>query len=155
MLDREGHFFHEGKLVEHPRLAAAMATWIHRHPDDGRFILNNGYDWSYFSVEDAPFFVRAVTTEGDEVWLQLSDGTRERWDPASSRVGEDGTLYARVKAGERDGPFEARFTNHAATALGPLLEEVGGEPAVRVGGKLVTIKAREAHFPLRGAARGA
>src|SRR5580700_1822488 len=40
-LDAEGRFFHEGARVEHPRLEAAMHTWIARHPDDGRFILTN------------------------------------------------------------------------------------------------------------------
>ena len=34
-----------------PGLARALASWIARHPDDGRFILTNGYDWTYFTVE--------------------------------------------------------------------------------------------------------
>src|SRR5205809_4885030 len=56
VLDREGRFHHNGALVEHPGMARAFASWIDLHPDDGRFILNNGYDWSYFRVEDVPFF---------------------------------------------------------------------------------------------------
>src|SRR6516162_6749637 len=74
-LDAEGRFFHEGRPVAHPKLAQAMHTWIGRHPDDGRFILSNGYDWSYFTVEDAPFFVRALRLEGGQAILALSDGT--------------------------------------------------------------------------------
>ena len=56
-LDADGRFFHEGERVEHPGLEAAMHTWIARHPDDGRYILTNGYDWTYFTVDDVPFFV--------------------------------------------------------------------------------------------------
>jgi len=54
-LDAEGRFWHDGELVVHPSLESALHTWIARHPDDGRFILTNGYDWTYFRVEDAPF----------------------------------------------------------------------------------------------------
>ena len=45
-LDAEGRFHHEGNVVEHPKLAEAFHTWIARHPDDGRYILTNGYDWT-------------------------------------------------------------------------------------------------------------
>ena len=49
-----GRHFIRWLLVEHPGLAAAMHTWVTRHPDDGRYILSNGYDWTYFTVDDAP-----------------------------------------------------------------------------------------------------
>ena len=138
-LDAEGRFFHDGALVEHPGLAAAMHTWIRRHPDDGRFILSNGYDWTYFAVEDAPFVVRHVDFSGGAAWLDLSDGTREPWDPAHSVIGDGGALYARVKVGVEGGPFEARFTRHAQASLAPFLVEVGGEPAVDFSGRIVRI----------------
>src|SRR5271169_6603400 len=83
-LDADGRFFHDGAPVEHPGLAAAMHTWIRRHPDDGRYILSNGYDWTYFTVDDAPFLVRRLERDGARVWLNLSDGTREEWDPSRS-----------------------------------------------------------------------
>jgi hypothetical protein len=71
-LDAEGRFFHDGAVVEHPGLAAAMHTWIALHPDDGRFILTNGYDWTYFTVDDAPYFVRALRIEPSHATLLLS-----------------------------------------------------------------------------------
>jgi hypothetical protein len=138
-LDGEGRFFHEGALVEHPRLAAAMSTWVRRHPDNGRFILSNGYDWTYFTVEDAPFFVRHVDPQG---WLELSDGTREEWDPERSFVGEAGAVYAEVKAKADGGPFLAKFTRHAQASLEPLLVQVGGEPGVNLSGRIVRIGKR-------------
>ncbi len=138
-LDGEGRFFHEGVLVEHPGLAAAMARWVRRHPDDGRFILSNGYDWTYLQVQDAPFFVRSVAQEGQGVWLELSDGTREEWDPGRSFVGEGGALYAEVKKGAEGGPFRAKFTRHAQASLEPWLVTDAGEPAVSLPGRVVRI----------------
>jgi hypothetical protein len=116
-LDREGRFWHDGEIVEHASLARAFATWIARHPDDGRLILTNGYDWTYFTADDAPYFVDALRIESDGAILCLFDGSEEPLDPGTLSVGEDGVVYARVKGGT----FEARFTRHAQTALAPLL----------------------------------
>ncbi len=144
-LDAQGRFWHEGRLVEHRGLLAALHSWISRHPDDGRYILTNGYDWTYFTVEDAPYFVRAIRAEGDRVLLVLSDGTEEAWDPETTRVGNGDALYAMVKGEARGGPFEARFTPHAQTSLAPLLVE-GELPAVRLGGQVHVIGAKSARF---------
>ena len=141
-LDAEGRFFHDGALVEHPGLAAGMHAWISRHPDDGRFILTNGYDWTYFTVEDAPFSVRTIRVEASRVVLALSDGTEEAWDPSKTRVGANGALYAVVKRDADRGPFEAKFTRHAQAALAPLLVDEGGAPAVAIGGKIERVGAR-------------
>jgi hypothetical protein len=135
-LDGSGTFTHDGAVVEHPRLAMAMHTWIRRHPDDGRYILSNGYDWTYFTVEDAPFTVRNVRADGDHLVLALSDATEEAWNATDTRVGTDGALYATVKrglSGSGKPPFEAKFTRHAQSALAPYLTEVDGKPAVHVG----------------------
>ena len=133
--DRDGHFFHEGAHVEHPGLEAAMHTWIARHPDDGRFILTNGYDWTYFTVEDVPYFVRSIRVEPERVVLRLSDGSEETWSPERTRVSGD-RIYTAVKGGA----FEARFDRHAQNALGPILEEdPDGRLAVKIGSRLVVL----------------
>jgi uncharacterized protein len=127
VLGKDGHFLHDGVEVEHPRIRQAMHTWIDRHPDDGRYILNNGYDWTYFTVEDAPFFVRSVTDDGMGFPVAvLSDGTEE---PIGThlRLGEHDSLYVEVKAGDLHGPFEAKFSRHAQAQLGPYLVEKGEE----------------------------
>lgn len=133
-LDREGRFFHDGAPVEHPRLEAAMHSWIGRHPDDGRYILTNGYDWTYVTVEDAPFVVRGIKAEHGRVILTLSDGSEEPWEPASTRSGDGGALYVKVKLTSKGGPFEARFSRHAQASLAPFLVELDGAPAVLVAG---------------------
>ena len=129
-LDGEGRFFHDGALVEHPKLAQALHTWIARHPDDGRFILTNGYDWTYFVVDDVPFFVRSLRDEGGEAVLTLSDGTEEPLEPTTVRLGERGELYLEVKRTAKGGPFAAKLTRFAQTQLGPFLREEDGAPVL-------------------------
>ncbi len=116
-LDGSGRFWHEGVLVDHPRLVAALHRWISRHPDNGRYILSNGYDWTYFTVDDVPYFVRGVRL-GKVPSLLLSDDTAEAFPTDGYRVGSSSELYCPVKGGS----YEARFTPSAQNALGPLLQ---------------------------------
>jgi len=113
VLDGNGRFWHDGGLVEPEALRNALHRWIAVHPDDGRFILTNGYDWTYFTVERTPYFVKTVTgTLAPE--LMLSDDTCELLDPRAMSVDDDGALIAKVKGGR----FEARFTQSAQRELG-------------------------------------
>lgn len=125
-LDGEGRFFHDQAPVEHAKLAEAMHRWIAKHPDDGRFILTNGYDWTYFTVEDVPYFVRSIKKVDDDAVMVLSDGVEEPLDPSTVRANERGELYLRVKADAKDGPFDAKMTRFAQTQLEPFLEDRGG-----------------------------
>jgi len=136
VLDREGRFWHDGERVDHPALERALRSWIARHPDDGRLILTNGYDWCYFRVDDAPYVVTALH-DGAAPTLVLFDDTEELLDPGTLSVGEGGVVYARVKGGA----FEARFSRHAQTQLASLL--VNDEPpTVRVGDQEIVLPAR-------------
>jgi len=142
-LDGSGHFWHDSARVEHPGLEAALHSWIARHPDDGRYILTNGYDWTYFTVDDAPYYVRALRLQPDEIVLLLSDGTEEAWAPDATHTGSDGALYTRVKRDAHGGPYEAKFTRHAQSSLEPVLVDPGGgEAAVRLGRRVVVIGGR-------------
>ena len=120
-LDRDGRFFHDGELVTHRGMARAFASWIARHPDDGRFILTNGYDWTYFTVEGTPYFVEGVRAGADGPVLVLFDGTEEPLDPAALRLADDGVFTTTVK----DGAFDARFLRTAQLELAPFLDEEG------------------------------
>ena len=140
VLDAAGRFWHEGEPVEHRGMREAFAAWVMRHPDDGRYVLCNGYDWSYFRVEDVAFFVRGLRSEGGALVLSLSDGTEEELAPATLRVGAAGALYCSIK----QGTFEAKFTPTAQTGLLPhVVESASGEPALRVGERDYLIPARE------------
>jgi hypothetical protein len=158
-LDSAGRFWHEGARVEHAGLAAALHSWISRHPDNGRYILTNGYDWTYFAVDDAPYFVRSIRIEAGGIVLVLSDGSEEAWFPEKTRVGADSALYTSVKRDARGGPYEAKFTPYAQSSLEPVLVEGDGtgRPAVRVGGSVVvigrTLERERADESLGGGAR--
>lgn len=133
-IDGEGRFFHDAAPVEHAKLGEALHTWIGRHPDDGRYILTNGYDWTYFTVDDVPFFVRSIRKDGDDAILVLSDGTEEPLDPSTVKLGPRGDLYLTVKREHTDasrrGPFPAKLTRFAQTQLEPFLSS----PASSSGG---------------------
>lgn len=137
-LDGEGQFWHDGARVDHPRLHAALHQWITRHPDDGRFILSNGYDWTYFTVEDVPFFVRGLRL-GDEPQLLLSDGSAEPFPQSGYRLGRGGALYCPVKGRTA----EARFTPSAQNALGPLLEADADGPYLQLGARRIALPSSE------------
>ena len=117
----------------------AFAAWVRRHPDDGRYVLCNGYDWSYFRVEDVGFFVRGVRSERGTLVLSLSDGTEEELAPVTLCANAEGALYCSIK----QGGFEAKFTPTAQTALLPyVVESASGEPALRVAERDYLIPAR-------------
>jgi uncharacterized protein len=132
VLDAEGRFWDHGELVTHRGMQDAFATWIRRHPRDGRFVLCNGYDWTYFRVEDVPFFVRGLGGSASAPTLVLSDQTEEPFDPEGLWVGPREALYCRVKGGA----YEARFMPTAQAALGPYVAEgEGGAPLFRLAGR--------------------
>jgi hypothetical protein len=117
-VDRLGRFWHEGRLVSHPGMARAFASWIDRHPDDGRYILSNGYDWSYLGVEDAPLAVVSVVDRGAGLEAHLSDGQTEALSEPLW-LGADGALYTLV----RNSSLEARFQPAAQAQLAAWLEQ--------------------------------
>lgn len=125
-LGADGRFFHEGAPVDHPGLARAMASWITRHPDNGRWVLENGWDWCYLTIDDVPFWVRSARVEGGEIVATLSDGSEERVDPRTLTVDEDGALRCTVKPGARLGPYPAKLARHAQLALAERLHERDG-----------------------------
>jgi hypothetical protein len=136
-LDAHGAFWHDGARVEHRGLAAALHRWIARHPDDGRYILTNGYDWTYFAVDDTPYFVTSVRLAPDRAEITLSDGSSEALRPETLCVGSDGVLRAQVKLGVAGDPFHAKFGRHAQAALEPaLVETAEGGVGLAIGGRV-------------------
>jgi hypothetical protein len=139
VLDRRGRFWHDGSPVEHAGMARAFASWIGRHPDTGRYILSNGFDWTYFRVEDVAFFVRGVRDSEQVPVLQLSDASEEELDPTTLNADAEGALYCRVK----QGTFEAKFSPEAQTRLAPWLVEANDERvALEIGGQRFAVSER-------------
>jgi hypothetical protein len=138
-LDRGGTFWHDGSPVKRKQLADALHRWIAVHPDDGRFILTNGYDWTYFTVEDTPFFVTSVRhARAAAPTLVISDGSEERLDAVALAVDEEGACFARVKGGR----FWARFSRRAQIELEPLLA-ADDPPRLVLGDREVRLERRQ------------
>jgi len=130
VLDEQGRFWNGPVPIDHEAMSTAFASWIAIHPDDGRFVLTNGYDWTYFTVKDAPFLVRHVENKPSGPVLRLFDGTEEPLDPSTVTISEEGILYARVK----EGRFEARLSRAAqAEMVEAVVEGPDGSPHVRAG----------------------
>ncbi|HET9156098.1 MAG TPA: DUF1285 domain-containing protein [Myxococcaceae bacterium] len=120
VLDRDLNWIHDGERITHPKIIEAFNQGL-VPTDDGRFQLRIGNDWAYVTVEGAAYRVNAIDTDDTRVYLRLSDRTGEALDPSTLRVGEDGVLTARVKAGRA----EARFSRDAQFALGQMLAQEG------------------------------
>ncbi len=152
-LNGAGRFLHDGEPVEHEGVARAMHTWIARHPIDGRFVLVNGYDWTYFTVDDVPFFVETVNGASEAPELGLSDGSVEAWQADDLYEGDDSALYTWVKHAKAGGPFLAKFSPSAQLGLERFLEERDGEPVVVVRGTVLVVGRRRDVSPLRPLAK--
>jgi len=134
VLTKEGRFFHEGEPVVHPGMHRAFASWLSRHPDDGRYILSNGYDWSYLTVEGAARFVQAVRNADGRPLLVLLDGLEARLDPRALRVDAEGKLSVELPGGE-----PASFTAAAQLQMAPWLAERDGSIGIQVNGEFSPI----------------
>lgn len=140
-IDADGHFWHEGVRVDHPGLANAMATWVSKHPTNGRWVLENGWDWCYIQVDDVPLLVRAARVDRDGVRVTLSDGSEEKLDPAGMTVDGDGVIRCTVHPSARGGPYPAKFTRHAQLAVVDRLEEdEQGQFLLRTDGAVIPLR---------------
>lgn len=135
VLDREGRFWHDGGLVEHSKLLAALHRWIDRDEKTGRYILRAGSQWCFITVEDAPYQVEKVlsgeSAAESPVHIRLSDGTEEELDCGTLRQASNNSLYCDVK----EGRFTARFQRSAYYKLAQQVVFVGEEPRLQAGGR--------------------
>jgi hypothetical protein len=141
-LDADGHWWHRGEQVTHPRIAAKLHEGIGR-AEDGRFIVQFLGQWAYIEVEDAPYVVRAARPVEERGRLQrfelrLSDDTVEPLNPATLALGRNGVLYCRAK----DGAEPARFSRAAHVAVGARLRETPDGYELDVGGRTYPVAAR-------------
>jgi tRNA threonylcarbamoyladenosine biosynthesis protein TsaB len=135
-LDREGRFWHEGQVMTHHGLVAALWRWLNRN-DDGRWVLRlDDKRFVYLDVDDAPHFVRALRWQDGIAFGLLADGSEERLDLATLVVRGPERAYVTVR-----GKFPARFSSAAWATLGEhfveqngviRLEAAGGPYEVRV-----------------------
>jgi hypothetical protein len=118
-IDLDGRFLHLGEPITHARTLEVLWRSLERNAQ-GRYQVRIGREVGNVAIEDAPYGVRGITWEdGAEPIAHLSDGSRERLDPATLTVDDEGVLHCRVKAGEH----RARLSRSAQVTLGLALAE--------------------------------
>ena len=128
-LDRDGRWWHDDELIEHPKIVEAFNTGL-VPTDDGRFKLEFGWDWCFVEVEDAAYRVTAVDRAPDGgCLLRLSNRRTEPLAPGTLALEEDGVLSCRVMGGRA----KARFSRDAQFQLGEWMEERDGQIVLRLG----------------------
>ncbi|HEY3097823.1 MAG TPA: hypothetical protein VGL14_02890 [Methylomirabilota bacterium] len=129
-IDRDGDWYDEGIQVTHPGILANLRTNL-RKDAEGYFIQTRVR--IPVNVDDAPFVLTRIERRGEALHAVLNDGSEERVDPASIRVGPGDAPYCTVKAGA----FEARFSRAATFQLLALADydEASGRGALRLGGR--------------------
>ncbi len=129
-IDRDGDWYDEDIQVTHPGVLANLRTNL-RKDADGYFIQTRVR--IPVKVDDAPFVVTRIERRGEMLHAILNDGSDERVDPATVRLGRADVPYCGVKGGA----FEARFSRAATFQLLALAEydEASGRGALRLGGR--------------------
>ena len=129
-IDRDGDWYDEGVQVTHPGILANLRSNLKKDAE-GYFIQTRVR--IPVKVDDAPFVLTRIERRGEALHAVLNDGSEERVDPASIRLGRGDAPYCAVKPGA----FEARFSRAAAFQLLALADydEASGRGALRLGGR--------------------
>jgi hypothetical protein len=129
-IDREGVWFHDDAEVTHAGIVANLRENL--QVDERGHYLQIGPARVPVEVEDAPFVVERVETQGEQLVATLNDLSREPVALDTLRVDERGIPRCRVK----DGRFDARL-GRAATyqLLLHVVTDPGAEPALVLGGR--------------------
>jgi len=136
---RDGEWYSDGERIDNRRIADLFSRCVRKDPRGG-YMLQMGDEKAPLEVEDTPFVVRQIDGDPEHGFTALlNDGTSERLDPATVRIGADHAFYCRVKNGES----EARLLRPAHYALARAIDgdERGGY-RLRIGGKTHPIDAR-------------
>lgn len=127
---RDGRWYADAEPITHRRLALLFSRHLRRKPDGSFEIWIDERYHADVVVEDVPFVVSGVEVGADGISLELNDGSRERLDPNSLRIGDDDVLYCSVKQGSET----ARFLRPAYHHLAPLFVEADGGFALQLAG---------------------
>ena|SRR5947207_10712903 len=129
-IDVDGDWYDEGVQVTHAGILANLRENL-RKDANGYYIQTRVR--IPVNVDDAAWVVTRLERRGEALHAVLNDGSEERLDPASIRVGRGDVPYCTVKGGA----FDARLSRAATFQLWALAEydERSAHGALRVGGR--------------------
>jgi hypothetical protein len=122
-IDKEGNWFYQGNPIIHPSILSFFYENL-RRDQWGRYVIQWRGQVCEVDVEDAPFVVQRVEVRQDGanqeqfIAVTLNDGSVERLNLDTLRVGESSVPYCAVKGGQ----FEARFLRQSYYQLTQLIE---------------------------------
>ncbi len=130
-IDRDGSWFHDDEEITHDGILANLRDNL-RADAQGHY-LQIGPARIAVEVEDAPFVVERVESEGTGLAITLNDMSREPMALETLRVDERSVPRCRVK----DGRFDARLSRAATYQLLQHVApgEAGGRAALVLGGR--------------------
>ena len=131
VLTKDGRFFHEGAPVTHAGMRKAFASWLSRHPDDGRHILTNGYetnDTPGMSLLGRGYYAELLAVNAELAHCPNRDAGVEIWEWHGREPGTDrqtqGLLHAKFAIVDR------RLALVGSYNLDPRSERLNSESAI-------------------------
>ena len=133
-VDENGDWYDDGVQVTHEGVLANLRSNL-RHDADGYFIQTRVR--IPVEVADVPWVVVRVERRGETLHGFVNDGTEERIDPATLRIGDSDVPYCAVKGGA----FRARLSRAATFQLLALAErDAAGAEILRVGERMYSLR---------------
>ena len=133
-IDEQGDWYDDGVQVTHAGILANLRSNL-RHDADGYFIQTRVR--IPVEVADVPWVVVRVERRGDALQAFVNDGSEERLDPATLRIGATDVPYCAVKGGA----FQARLSRAATFQLLALAErDAAGAEVLRLGDRTYALR---------------
>ena len=123
-IDKEGVWYYRGSHMFRKDILCIFFENL-KIDECGKYMIELGNERCYLDVEDTAFVVEEVTKtrqqqdENDQMYILLTDDTREKLDLNTLHVGKDNVMYCRVK----NGKFGARFSRKSYYQLAEFIEQ--------------------------------
>ena len=122
-IDKEGNWFYQDSPMIHKSIVLFLYENLHRD-QWGRYIIEWQDQVCEVDVEDTPYVIQRADMQNDGsnqkqfLAITLNDGSVEKLDFETLRVGQENVPYCSVKGGQ----FEARFLRQAYYQLTQFIE---------------------------------
>ncbi len=134
-IDRDCNWFQDGMPILHKRTYLYNNKLL-QQDEQGRFFIDEGRGKVYVQVEDAPFIIKDIEKQNEDIYITLNDESTEVLSYENLFINEHNIPYTKV----RNGMFNARFSRPAYYRLAELLVNKGNKYFLLAGDKEYFIK---------------